>query len=395
VNFISAGTILTSNLGIGTTTPVYELDVVGSSRVTTQQFIGFSNSNTGTLRFFAAGGTNYIQSGSNNTSGSGNTLTIGSINNITQTMTINTSTQRVGIGTTTPSYTLDVTGTISGNGGTIISSFAVNNSFINIKGSSSTEGFIFGQVQDESATCIANNFFYNNVSLTSTIGNSARGTAMIALGGLSGIRLFTNTTNQAPVERMRITQGGNVGIGSTNPAYLLDINGQIRTTNDSPLKPTGGSWIAYSDERIKTNIIQANTTQCYSIIKNIPLYHYKYIDSFYSTNIVNDKSRLGYLAQNVKTYFPKAVETTTGYGYDDLLTLDITQIQMAHYGATQHLISTVEEQSTIIQNQQIQQNNHGNIIHTLISSITNLQEELSTLKNSIAQQQAPSQPPQE
>ncbi len=95
-------------VGIGTTSPVYELDVVGSSRVTTQQFIGFSNSNTGTLRLFASGGSNYIQSGSNNTSGSGNTIIFGTINNTTQTMTINTSTQRVGIGTTTPAARLDI-----------------------------------------------------------------------------------------------------------------------------------------------------------------------------------------------------------------------------------------------------------------------------------------------
>jgi hypothetical protein len=103
-------------VGIGISSPVYELDVVGSSRVTTQQFIGFSNSNTGTLRLVAAGGTNFIQSGSNNTSGSGNTLTFCSINNITQTMTINTSTQRVGIGTTSPTFPLDVAGTIRGSG---------------------------------------------------------------------------------------------------------------------------------------------------------------------------------------------------------------------------------------------------------------------------------------
>jgi hypothetical protein len=198
---------------------------------------------------------------------------------------------------------------------------------------------------------------------------------------------FRTLSNNFMITPMVITDSGRVGIGTTAPAYPLDVTGQVRTTNDSPLKPTGGSWVGYSDERIKTNIIQADTNQCYSMIKNIPLYHYKYIDSFYSTNITNDTSRLGYLAQNVQRYFPKAVETTTGYGYNDLLTLDITQIQMAHYGATQHLISTVEHQSTVIQLQQMQQNNHDTTISTLISFVTLLQTEVSTLKGG-----APAQP---
>ncbi len=65
----------------------------------------------------------------------------------------------------------------------------------------------------------------------------------------SNLIFGTNST-----ERLRIASAGNVGIGTTGPAYLLDVNGQMRTTNDKPLKPTGGSWVGYSDRRLKRDI---------------------------------------------------------------------------------------------------------------------------------------------
>ncbi len=46
---------------------------------------------------------------------------------------------------------------------------------------------------------------------------------------------FWSAANDATVtgtERMRITSGGNVGIGDTTPSYKLDVNGSIRAVDD-------------------------------------------------------------------------------------------------------------------------------------------------------------------
>ena len=53
-------------------------------------------------------------------------------------------------------------------------------------------------------------------------------------GGTKGAIVFGNrdvTTNTAVSERMRITSGGFVGIGETNPNTILHANGDIRSTN--------------------------------------------------------------------------------------------------------------------------------------------------------------------
>jgi len=66
-------------------------------------------------------------------------------------------------------------------------------------------------------------------------------------GGIRGIQLNgsivtfgTGTAGGGSTpERIRITSAGNVGIGTNNPSYLLDVSGEIRTTSN--LRMTGTS----------------------------------------------------------------------------------------------------------------------------------------------------------
>ena len=105
--------------------------------------------------------------------------------NQTARMTI-TSAGNVGIGTTTPNTKLVVTGGVTNSIATISASFGTNNA-INI-GDDGTNGVL-------------------------GVGNS--GTDMVFLKRVAGVYS----------EAMRITSGGNVGIGTTTPGVKLEVNG--------------------------------------------------------------------------------------------------------------------------------------------------------------------------
>jgi hypothetical protein len=130
-----------------------------------------------------------------------------------------------------------------------------------------------------------------------------------------------------------------VGINQSTPQYDLDVNGDIEQTSAIALKPSGTDWNEPSDRRIKTNIQLANIDMCYSTVKDINLYRYNFIDTYRADS---DSNVLGFLAQNVQTYFPKAVQPIKDRYFEDLLKLNTSQIFRTHYGATQKLGQLIE-----------------------------------------------------
>jgi hypothetical protein len=137
---------------------------------------------------------------------------------------------------------------------------------------------------------------------------------------------------------------------SNNHIGAATVVGLIRTTNNTPLKPTAANWSGFSDSNVKTDIQSADLERCYTITSSLKLSYYRYISSVSSDFKLNDTHMLGYIAQDVEQLFPKAVQTTN-YNSSSILSLDLTQIQMAHYGTTQYMISSIQERSTIIQHQ--------------------------------------------
>ena len=134
----------------------------------------------------------------------------------------------------------------------------------------------------------------------------------------------------------------NVGVGKTDPQYSLDTSGTIFAKYGGITATGNNTWAVASDRRIKENIVLADYNKCAENIKGIELYRYKY-KSF----IINadDKNQLGFIAQNVMNYYPKAVKS---YKYKlnkndtiDLLSVDITQINYSMFGAIKHIESEI------------------------------------------------------
>ena len=108
------------------------------------------------------------------------------------------------------------------------------------------------------------------------------------------------------------------------------------------------TWNQSSDQRIKENIVKADLKKCYDNVKNINLYRFNYIENFKIDN--QDKNILGYIAQEVKKHFPKAItikkeRLTDNREIPDLLSIDVEQINLSLYGAVKQLIKIVEKQN--------------------------------------------------
>lgn len=92
-------------------------------------------------------------------------------------------------------------------------------------------------------------------------------------------------------EHMRITSAGNVGIGTTSPSYKLHVNGSVAGV---------GSYVNLSDVNYKTNIYDLN----YGIneIKQLRPVTYKWKNIDYGT-----RTNIGFLAQEVELVMPELV----------------------------------------------------------------------------------------
>lgn len=204
-------------------------------------------------------------------------------------MFINSS-GNVGIGTTSPSNPLTISSTIS-YGSEIYRNNAAD-SRINITNTTTTSGGDKGLMLGEIGV---DSYFYNY----------ANGSAIFA----------TNAT-----ERMRITSGGNVGIGMTGSsdvrfrvqgisttssnftAYLQDSAGTtlfyVRDDGYGYLKAS--AWVYGSDLRMKENIYDVENGL--DIILKMKPKHFDYIDGI--------KNNIGFIAQDIQKIIPDAVSIT-------------------------------------------------------------------------------------
>lgn len=191
-------------------------------------------------------------------------------------------------------------------------------------------------------------------------------------GGFSGSLVFQYGTGTGLAESMRITSNGNVGINCNAPTRTLDVDGQmgvsfgtapqltVRGTNSTGggviklsnfdnagvwniAGPDSGftlyirnagntgvalgngaqSWTTASDSRLKTIIEPvSNATSAFEAVTPV----------YYTLNAcINDKRRIGVIAQEVVTHFPELVDTDAngmyGVRYSELVAPLITAVK--------------------------------------------------------------------
>ena len=150
---------------------------------------------------------------------------------------------------------------------------------------------------------------------------------------------WTYTSNNPNVYHM-----GNVGIGTTSPEYTLDVRGTIYSSIGGYTQSGLTTWSITSDRRIKENIVKASYEKCLENVNKIELYNFNFKDNCVNNN---DKHQLGFIAQEVRDVYPKAVEVNkmilnTNETIDDILTLNTTQIDYTLYGAVKNLIEKID-----------------------------------------------------
>ncbi len=158
-----------------------------------------------------------------------------------------------------------------------------------------------------------------------------------------------------------VVMGGNVGIGKTNPAFLLEVTGAV-----SPIKTGGGGWSATSDIRLKKNIQPLHG----ALDKLLRLrgVTFEWIKPEEHGNLTNPQ--LGFIAQEVEEIFPEWVSTDSN-GYKSLTIRGFEALLVESIKDLKHHVDSLREKENFEEfNNQL--NNNAETINDLKTKLDQL-----------------------
>ncbi|MEM2696059.1 MAG: hypothetical protein QXU09_03895, partial [Thermoproteota archaeon] len=202
-----------TNIGIGTTSPAYKLDVAGTSRIQGDIYI-----NSWPISITSAPGANYVLKWNGTAfvpqpeaglppGTSGQTLRHDGTNWVANSLLFNNGTN-IGIGTTSPAYKLDVAGNSRIQGDIYINSWPI----------SVTSAPTVGYVLKWNGTAFVPQADATGIDGSGTATQVAFWTSSNTIGGNNNL-WWDNTNNR-------------LGIGTSSPAYRLDVVGASRIQGD-------------------------------------------------------------------------------------------------------------------------------------------------------------------
>ena len=150
-----------------------------------------------------------------------------------------------------------------------------------------------------------------------------------SLGGAGKFSIYDATATQS---RFVVDSNGNVGIGTTNPGYKLDVSGDLRITG-TPYR-TGGdiAWQVPSDARLKD--VTGPYEHGLSDLVQLDMIRFRYKENN-PVGADTSKEYIGVLAQDVQKVIPEAVKEDK----DGFLSLNTTPIFWSMINAIKELYS--------------------------------------------------------
>jgi hypothetical protein len=163
-------------------------------------------------------------------------------------------------------------------------------------------------------------------------------TAGGAVASFSGLGAFQVDAPNVVGGRLIILENGRVGINTTTPDQLLSVNGNAS-------KFGGGSWLVYSDERLKK--IRGRFTTGLSAVMQLQPVRYEYMTQN-AMGINSSGEHIGFGAQAVQKIIPEAV-VTNSKGY---LLVNNDAIMWTMLNAVKEQQTQIEQQRNQIEQQQ-------------------------------------------